>query len=148
MQNNDATDAGRVLADRAGGAVAPEPRAASQPVGAHPSREPLGAFVGLTSATNRKYPDAADVSGGSFTFLPISAPLNLDDLQSSDEAPTNTPSRDTNLVAHAVRIARPRYRSKAPRWVAVMDVFAVGRTAAIELCDRFGLNADELRVRR
>jgi len=32
------TEDGRVASDRAGGADAPEPRTASQPVGAHPSR--------------------------------------------------------------------------------------------------------------
>jgi hypothetical protein len=61
----------------------------------------------------------------------------------------DAPSRDdTQLVEHAVRVARPRYRSSAPRWVAVMDVFEVGRTSAIELCVRFGFDPDEKRVRR
>ena len=113
-------------------------RDASRPDGASPSREPLGAYVGLTSASNRKYPDAGDIADESFTFLPINKAINFADLQ----------PRDAELVEHAVRIARPRYRSSAPRWVAVMDVFALGRTAAISLCERFGLDPEEKVTRR
>lgn len=129
-------DMGASLQDRAGH----EPsRDASRPFGDHPSRESLGAYVGLTSAENAKYPNTADVADGSFTFLPINKPINVDDLR---------PRGDSGLVEHAVRIARPRYQKSAPRWSAVMDTFAVGRTAAIELCVRFGFDPEEKRVRR
>ena len=58
------------------------------------------------------------------------------------------PSRDDSLIENAVHSARPRYRTKAPRWVAVMDVFNIGRTSALELCARFCLDPDEERTRR
>jgi len=132
------TDHGRVASDRAGG-LRPQPPAASSPVGAHPSREPLGAYVGVTSAYNRKYPEAGDIAGEAFEFLPINRPINFDDLQTRSDA---------DLIEHAVRIARPKYRSRAPRWVAVMDTFALGRTAAIALCNRFDMDPEEVRVRR
>jgi hypothetical protein len=53
---------------------------------------------------------------------------------------------DEKLVERAVRSARERGRRKGekhPRWVAVMDTFALGSTYAHELCRRFGLDPDE-----
>lgn len=55
---------------------------------------------------------------------------------------------DADMIANAVRTARPQYTKSAPRWSAVMDTFSIGRTAAIELCARFGFDAEEKRVRR
>lgn len=52
---------------------------------------------------------------------------------------------DEALLRHAVKIALPRRsRGYQPRWVAVMDTFAVGSTVAHELCVRFDLNPDEM----
>jgi hypothetical protein len=57
-------------------------------------------------------------------------------------------AEDEILLRSAVRNARSRYsRGYRPRWVAVMDTFAVGSTMAHELCTRFGFDPDE-RVRR
>jgi hypothetical protein len=53
---------------------------------------------------------------------------------------------DEKLVERAVRSARDRSCRKGekhPRWVAVMDAFALGSTFAHELCRRFGLDPDE-----
>jgi hypothetical protein len=49
---------------------------------------------------------------------------------------------DAELLGRAVRNARPRYRAH-PRWVGVMEVFALGSTYAQQLCRRFGLDPDE-----
>ncbi|TYC93012.1 hypothetical protein [Novosphingobium sp. BW1] len=52
---------------------------------------------------------------------------------------------DEAILRHAVNIATPRRsRGYQPRWVAVMDTFAVGATVAQELCTRFGFNPDEM----
>ncbi|TCM17248.1 hypothetical protein EDF56_106364 [Novosphingobium sp. PhB165] len=52
---------------------------------------------------------------------------------------------DEALLRHAVKIAKPRNsRGFQPRWVAVMDTFAVGSSVAWELCARFDLNAEEM----
>jgi hypothetical protein len=56
----------------------------------------------------------------------------------------------TELIGRAVRNARARDRRKGqkhPRWVAVMDAFALGSGFAHELCRVHGLDPDEL-VRR
>jgi len=53
---------------------------------------------------------------------------------------------DAELLSRAVRNARSRDKRKGEkhwRWVAVMDVFALGRTYSCQLCERFGLNPDE-----
>lgn len=56
-----------------------------------------------------------------------------------------TQPTDEALLRHAVRIAKPRHsRGYQPRWVAVMDTFAVGCSVAQELCVRFGFNPDEM----
>lgn len=47
------------------------------------------------------------------------------------------------LIEHAVRNARLHDVRKAPRWVAVMDAFAVGSTSGHDLCRHFGLDPDE-----
>jgi len=50
------------------------------------------------------------------------------------------------LLKRAVRNARSgKYpkRTKHPRWVAVMDLFALGSGYSHELCRRFGLDPDE-----
>lgn len=48
-----------------------------------------------------------------------------------------------DLVARAVRCAKPRTCCDAPRWVAVMDTFGLGSTYAHELCRLHGLDPDE-----
>ncbi len=47
------------------------------------------------------------------------------------------------MVERAVRNARPHRTTKAPRWVAVKDVFGYGSTTSVELCRRFGLDPHE-----
>lgn len=57
---------------------------------------------------------------------------------------------DAELVSRAVRNARSHSHRKGashPRWVAVMDIFALGSTHSRQLCERFGLDPDE-QVRR
>ncbi|WP_294355852.1 hypothetical protein [uncultured Sphingomonas sp.] len=51
---------------------------------------------------------------------------------------------DHALLRRAVVSARAAGRARKPRWVAVMDTFALGSTYAGRLCERFGLNPDEL----
>jgi len=48
-----------------------------------------------------------------------------------------------DLVERAVRNARPHDCGEHPRWVAVMDTFALGSTYAHELCVLHGLNPDD-----
>lgn len=50
------------------------------------------------------------------------------------------------FLGRAVKGARAhrKHRGKSPRWVAVMDTFALGSTYAHLLCRRFELNPDEL----
>jgi len=55
--------------------------------------------------------------------------------------------KDDELLARAVRNARDRSKRKSvkhPRWVAVMDAFALGSGYAQQLCRRFGLDPDEM----
>lgn len=54
---------------------------------------------------------------------------------------------DAELLARAVRNARDRVTRKGflhPRWVAVMDCFALGSTYSHQLCRRFGLDPAEM----
>ena len=52
---------------------------------------------------------------------------------------------DEELLARAVKNARARRkRERHPRWVAVMDAFALGSTYATQLCQRFSLDPDEM----
>lgn len=54
---------------------------------------------------------------------------------------------DAELLKRAVRSARSRHERKGqahPRWVAVVDAFALGSTYARQLCRRFDLDPDEL----
>lgn len=52
---------------------------------------------------------------------------------------------DEELLKRAVQGAHDKFkRGKHYRWVAVMHTFAVGRTTANDLCQRFGLDPDEL----
>lgn len=52
---------------------------------------------------------------------------------------------DEELLERAVHAARDKFkRGKHYRWVAVMHVFAIGKTNAHQLCQRFGLDPDEL----
>lgn len=48
-----------------------------------------------------------------------------------------------DLVKRAVRNARPHRSGAAPRWVAVMDAFAIGSTCAYQLCRLHGLDPEE-----
>lgn len=48
-----------------------------------------------------------------------------------------------SMVERAVKNARPHQCGEAPRWVAVMDTFALGSTFAGELCRIYGLDPDE-----
>jgi len=50
---------------------------------------------------------------------------------------------DADLVKRAVRNAKPNINGTAPRWVAVMDTFGLGRTYAYELCRLHDLNPDD-----
>ena len=53
---------------------------------------------------------------------------------------------DTALIERAVKNCRDRKSRKGerhPRWVAVMDTFALGSTYAMQLCRRFNLDPDE-----
>ncbi len=50
---------------------------------------------------------------------------------------------DKSLVARAVRNAKPNKNGPSPRWVAVMDTFALGSTYAVELCRTHELDPDE-----
>ena len=49
-----------------------------------------------------------------------------------------------DLVKRAVRNARPHQLGDAPRWVAVMDTFALGSTFAYQLCRLHDLDPDEI----
>lgn len=53
------------------------------------------------------------------------------------------------LVEHAVRNAQPV--GVGPdmewKWVAVRDIFAVGKTTAMQLCDEFGIDGWEYQRR-
>lgn len=54
---------------------------------------------------------------------------------------------DEELLRRAVAHARDglsRKGEKHPRWVAVMDSFALGSTYAHILCKRFGFDPDEM----
>lgn len=54
---------------------------------------------------------------------------------------------DNQLLKRAVTSCRGRqYRKgdKHPRWTAVMDTFGLGSTYARELCQRYGLDPDEM----
>ena len=48
------------------------------------------------------------------------------------------------LVERAIRNAKPRIGSDAPRWVAVKYAFGVGSTLAHELCRAYGFDPDEI----
>lgn len=50
---------------------------------------------------------------------------------------------DRDLVARAVRGARPRRAGAAPRWVGVKETFGLGSTYAHELCRLHGLDPHE-----
>ena len=53
---------------------------------------------------------------------------------------------DNELLRRAVCTARSRQYArhrKHPRWIAVMDTFVTGSTAARNLCTRFGIDPDE-----
>lgn len=63
---------------------------------------------------------------------------------SGDARPRIVYETDEELLRRAVRGARPRRPGKHPRWVAVMDTFALGSTRAHMLCVRFGLDAEEM----
>lgn len=49
-----------------------------------------------------------------------------------------------DMFERALRNAKPRDCGEAPRWVAVMDTFALGSTYAHMLCRNFGLDPDEM----
>jgi hypothetical protein len=48
---------------------------------------------------------------------------------------------NVELLRRAAKSPRPR--RVCPRWVAVMDMFALGSTSAHDLCRRLGLDPDE-----
>lgn len=53
---------------------------------------------------------------------------------------------DTELLKRAVENCRSRNHNKGrwhPRWVAVMDAFALGSNFSRELCWRFDIDPDE-----
>ena len=47
------------------------------------------------------------------------------------------------LIRNAIANARPHKTQDVPRWVALMDVFAIGKTSAHELCREHGFDPDE-----
>ena len=48
------------------------------------------------------------------------------------------------LVRRAVQYARPLHGDAAkPRWVTIMNTFALGSTYAQQLCHRFGIDPEE-----
>lgn len=49
-----------------------------------------------------------------------------------------------DLVKRAVMNAKPRHPGEWPRWVAVMDTFALGSTYATQLCRAHGLDPDQM----
>jgi hypothetical protein len=50
---------------------------------------------------------------------------------------------NTTLVRNAIANARPHKCRPVARWVAVMDVLAVGSTTAKQLCLDHGFDPDE-----
>lgn len=57
---------------------------------------------------------------------------------------------NNELVRRAIRGARARQTRKGekhPRYVAVMDLFALGSTFAYQLCRRYGLDPEEMVAR-
>lgn len=80
----------------------------------------------------------------------VAAETVVDRIDAIAGGPTELPCMpsDDGLLRNAVRLAVPRFpRGYRPRWVAVMDTFAVGSTVAQSLCARFDFNPDE-KVRR
>lgn len=66
--------------------------------------------------------------------------------QTTADPRTSTPGvDDATPLERAVRSARGRCRKgqKHPRWVGVMDTFALGSGYAHALCRRYGLDPDE-----
>lgn len=53
---------------------------------------------------------------------------------------------DADLVNRAIMNARPRKypNRKQPRWVAVMDTFALGSTYSHQLCRKYGFDPDDM----
>lgn len=51
--------------------------------------------------------------------------------------------KDSDLIKSAIRNARPRKFTSSPRWAAVMDVFALGSTYSVELCQLHGFDPHE-----
>ena len=50
---------------------------------------------------------------------------------------------DEQLVARAMKNAKPHSNGESPRWAAVMDTFALGSTYAYQLCEQHGLDPEE-----
>lgn len=48
-----------------------------------------------------------------------------------------------DLVKRAMRNATPKRCGAVPRWVAVMDTFALGSTFSVQLCRLHGLDPEE-----
>lgn len=56
---------------------------------------------------------------------------------------------DAELVARAVRNARPHGPGEFCRWVVMMETFGLGATYSVDLCRQYGLNPeDKLNGRR
>lgn len=54
---------------------------------------------------------------------------------------------DDELLRRAIGSARShdsRKGEKHPRWTAVMCMFGLGSTYSVQLCERFGLDPDEM----
>ena len=51
---------------------------------------------------------------------------------------------DHELVARAIKNARPKTCGESPRWVAVSDTFALGSTYSSELCRVYGVDPYEM----
>jgi len=50
---------------------------------------------------------------------------------------------DAKLLSQVVRNVRAQRGRKQLRWVAIMDLTALGSTYARQLCRRFGMDPDE-----
>lgn len=63
-------------------------------------------------------------------------------MHSTDDG--SSPARDSILVGRAVTSSH-QGRARAPMWIHVKKAFSIGKTRAVELCNRFGVDPDEER---
>ena len=78
------------------------------------------------------------------TAVRLPRPVQIDLSRLPGEYPSVTDYSDADMVKRAVTNARPHRCGDSPRWVAVMDAFALGSSFAHELCRLHGLNPVEV----